>query len=353
MADDQEKTEDATPERRKKARDEGQFPRAKDAGNTAGSLVVLLTVVGLFETYSTELGAFSKRCFQDPDLLVGGDARGLLLLVAKLLILLILPVVAAAALGAMAAGIAEAGYHPNFSLASPKWERLEPLGKLKQMFSPQHAIINTALQLGRVVAVAVVAYLTLESSFPTLVRLSRAGFSGALMELANSLLRLAVWSSLALIVLVVVDYIYNKVKHEKNIMMSIQEVKEEMKQQDGDPRTKGRQRARAREIVKRGMAQAVKDSDFIIANPTHVSVAIRYRPEEGAPVVTAKGYDEIALHIRSLASDQKIPIVENVLLARALAKRVKVGKPIPVDLYAAVAEVLAFVYRLQNRHISA
>jgi flagellar biosynthetic protein FlhB len=353
MAEDQEKTEEATPERQKKARDEGQFPRAKDAGNTAGSLAVLLTIVGLADTFRTSLGQFAWRCFHEPYFLVRGDGQELATAVASVLLILIVPIAIAAAVGATAAGIAEAGYHPNLDLASPKWERLEPLGKLKQMFSPNQALVNTALQLGRVVAVAIVAYVSIEGIFPRLLRLSRTGYSGAVMEIASALLRLAVWCSAALIVLVLVDYLYNKFKHDKNIMMSRHEIKEEFKQQEGDPRVRAQQRARAREIVKRGVAQAVRQSDFVIANPTHVSVAIRYRPEEGAPVVAAKGYDEIALHIRKLAKECDIPIVENVALARALAKRVKTGKAIPIDLYAAIAEVLAFVYRLKNRRISA
>lgn len=353
MSEDQEKTEEATPERRKKARDEGQFPRGKDAGNTAGSLFVLLTVLGLAGAFRESFGLFAWRCFHEPSFLIHGDYQELINSLGMVLLILVLPVAAAAALGALAAGIAEAGYHPNLELAGLKWERLEPLGKLKQMFSPKEAIVNTSLQLSRVVAVAVVAYLCIEDAFPTLLRLSRTGFAGALMAACDALLRLAVWSSVALVVLVLVDYIYNKIKHEKNIMMSRHDIQEEMKQQEGDPRVRAQQRARAREMLKRGVAQAVRDSDFIIANPTHVSVAIRYRPEEGAPVVAAKGYDEIAQHIRSLAKEHGIPIVENVPLARALAKRVKVGRAIPVDLYAAVAEVLAFVYRLRRRGMSA
>jgi flagellar biosynthetic protein FlhB len=131
--------------------------------------------------------------------------------------------------------------------------------------------------------------------------------------------------------------------------MSRQEIKDEMKQQEGDPRHKQKMRARARERLRRGLAKMVKTADVIVANPTHISVGLRYRPKDGAPVVVAKGYDEVALFIRQLAKDAGVPVVENKPLARAIAKRVKVGRQIPVDLYSAVAEVLAFVYRLKNR----
>jgi len=130
--------------------------------------------------------------------------------------------------------------------------------------------------------------------------------------------------------------------------MSRQELKDELKQQEGDPKIKARIRARARELAKRGISKEVKRSDVIIANPTHISVALRYRSTEGAPVVMAKGYDEVALFMRKIADENGIAIVENRPLARALAEKTRVGKTIPIELYQAVAQVLAFVYRLKR-----
>jgi flagellar biosynthesis protein FlhB len=346
---DQEKTEEATPERRKKARDEGQFARGKDAGNTAGSLFVLLSLVGLASTMRDSLGELARRCFYEPYYLVHGDLTSLFTLVGSVTVILVLPFAAASAIGATAAGIAEAGYHPNFDLVEPKWERLDPISRLQQMFAPQQALVNLLLQLGRVLAVAAVAYMVVVDAFPRLLRLSRASFSGGVTELATQVLRLSLWASLALAVLVVVDYLYNRYKHEKQIMMSMQDLKDEVKQQEGDPRVRARQRAKAREIAKRSVMQAVAEAAFVVVNPTHVSVAIRYKAQEGAPILAAKGYDEVALHIRELAKRHKVPIIENVALARALALRVRVGRTIPVDLYGAVAEVLAFVYRMKNK----
>jgi flagellar biosynthesis protein FlhB len=350
---DQEKSEEATPERQKKAREEGQFPRGKDSGNTLGTLLVLLLIVGMAEQLQVTVRDFSVTCLRDLDVLVRGELSILLQHTAIALTVLVVPVAFAAAIGATAAGVAEAGFHPNMDLAAPKWERLNPISRLQQMFSPGQALATIALQLARVIAVAVVAYFSIKRSFPALVRISRSSVAAAAVEVAVAVLQLAVWSSAALVVLVAIDYGYSWFKHNKQIMMTREEIKEEFKQQEGDPKIRARQRARAREIAKRSVAQAMKGADFVIANPTHVSVAIRYRPDEGAPVVAAKGYDEIALHIRHLAKEHNVPIIENVPLARALAKRVKVGRHIPVDLYGAVAEILAFVYRLKKRRITA
>jgi flagellar biosynthesis protein FlhB len=348
---DSERTEEPTPERRRKAREEGQFPRAKDAGNIVASVLVMLTLAGLSDSITRDLSRFATRCFSQPYELLRGDPSALFHNVAGVFALIVLPVAAAAALGGLALGVAEAGYHPNMELVAPKWNRLDPLPKLKQMFMLQETAVDVVLQLARVVIVGVVAYNSVSDAFPRLMQLGRADVKSAAAEVVTALFQLAIWSSLALAALALVDYLKSYRKHEQSIRMSRPELKEEVKQQEGDHRIKHRQRARAREQLKRGLAKAVAGSDFVVANPTHISVALRYRVHEGAPLVTSKGYDEVALYIKKLAKEHDIPVIENKPLARALAKRVRPGKPVPVDLYAAVAEILAFVYRLKKRSL--
>jgi len=348
---DSERTEEPTPERRRKAREEGQFPRAKDAGNIVASVLVMLVLTGFGDGMSRELHQFTARCLSQPYDLLRGDPTALFHTLAAICAMIVLPIAAAAALGALALGVAEAGYHPNMDLAAPKWERLDPLPRLRQMFMLQETAMDITLQMARVLVVGIVAYKSVEDAFPRLMQLSRVDVRSAAAEVIAAMFKLALWSSLALATLALVDFLKSFRKHEQSIKMSRQELKDEVKQQEGDPRIKHRQRARAREQLKRGLAKAVASSDFIVANPTHISVALRYRVNEGAPLVTAKGYDEVALYIRKLAKEHDVPVIENKPLARALAKRVKPGRPVPVDLYAAVAEILAFVYRLKKRSI--
>ncbi len=349
---DSERTEEPTPDRRRKAREEGQFARGKDAGNTVAGVLVLLTLGSLGHDLAKRLSEFAARCFGEPYELLRGDPTALLFAVATVTAVIVLPIAASAALGGLALGVAEAGFHPNLDLVAPKWNRLDPLPKLKQMFMLQETAVDVALQLCRVITVGAVAYLCVESTFPHLMQLSRVDLHSGLAELCAALFRLALWCSLALAGLSLLDYLKSYRKHEQSIRMSRQELKEEIKSQEGDQRIRQRQRQRAREAAKRGLAKAVASSDFVIVNPTHVSVALRYRVNEGAPFMTAKGYDEVALYIRKLAKEHDIPIIENRILARALAKRVKAGRPVPVDLYAAVAEILAFVYRLKNKSLA-
>jgi flagellar biosynthesis protein FlhB len=346
---DSDKTEDPTPERRRKAREEGQFPRARDAGNTVGSVAVLLVLVYFGDDFVRVFREFCLRCFGEPYTLINGDLGSLVRPITHALVLMIFPIAIAAALGATAVGIAEAGFHPNLDLVAPKYSRVDPLSRLQSMFKPKDAAVNVTLQLARVVAVGFVVYLSIKSDLPLLIGLSRADLGSAALGLLEALYHLGLWSSLALATLTAIDYLNSRRQHEQQIRMTRQEVIDEHRQQEGDPKVRQRQRARAREMARRGLAKAVRSADFVIVNPTHVSVALRYRIQEGAPVLTAKGYDEVALYIRKIAKDHRIPIVENVQLARTLAKRVKVGRAIPVDLYSAVAQVLAFVYRLKNK----
>jgi flagellar biosynthetic protein FlhB len=350
MSDESEgdKTYEATPERRRQARENGQFPRAKDTGAVAATLGLLLGLSGFGNTLVAEVRDFSLRCFRDTASVAsnGFDVIGQEAVIT--LAGLIGPITAVAAVAAVAAGVFEAGFNPQLELAAPKWERLDPIAKLGQLFSPKAAATSTALALGRVTAVGFVAYMVITRELSKLERLSTARLMDAALACVEVLSKLGLWCTLALAVLTAIDYGVSWFRHEKSIMMSLDEIKREHQQQEGDPRLKARQRARARERIRRGLKKQVLESDVIIANPTHISVALRYRPAQGAPQILARGFDETALYMRQIAEEAGVPVVENKPLARSLAQ-VKVGKVIPIELYAAVAEVLAFVYRLKNR----
>ena len=346
--EDSEKTQEATPERRRQAREQGQFPRAKDTGSVAATVALLLAFSGFGSGFVGEVRTFALRCFRDTASVANAGFDVIGHEAAITLAGLIGPIAGVAALAAVAAGIWEAGFNPELELAMPKWERLDPISKLGQLFSPKAAAASTLLALGRVGAVGFVAYQVILRELPKLERLSTARLSDAALACAEVLSKLGLWCTLALAVLTGLDYGYSWARHEKSIMMSLDEVKREHQQQEGDPRLKARSRARARERIRRGLKKQVLESDVIIANPTHIAVGLRYRPQQGAPQVLARGFDEVALYMRQIAEEAGVPVVENKPLARALST-VKVGKVIPLELYAAVAEVLAFVYRLKNR----
>lgn len=348
-ADDNERTEEPTPERRKKAREDGQFARARDTTAVAATLAVLLVLNGIWSDLVGTIRDFCLRCFHEPLLLVRGDMTSVIEQTLKVLVMACLPVALFACAAGMAAGFAEAGFHPNFETLQPKFERLEPLGKLQKLFSPKEGLVNILLSLLRVGVVAAVAYSVLEKEFPRLAVASRGTLTMAALQIGVVTFKVAAFCTFALGVLAVIDFAQSWWKHEQSIKMSRQELKDEMQQQEGSPQVRARQRQRARELLKRGIRKAVKEATVVVTNPTHVAVALRYHPAEGAPVVVAKGYDEVAQHIKRLAQELGVPMVENVPLARGLAEKVRVGRNIPTDFFAAVAEVLAFVYRLRGR----
>ena len=156
---------------------------------------------------------------------------------------------------------------------------------------------------------------------------------------------------LAMIIIAVLDYAYQRFEHEKQLKMTHQEVKEERKQLEGDPQVKSRIRSLQREMARRRMMEQVPKATVVVTNPTHLAIALRYEPKENdAPVVVAKGKDLIAQRIKKLAKENNIPVVEDKPLARSMYNKVEVGFPIPVEFFTAVAEVMAYVYRLKNRN---
>jgi flagellar biosynthetic protein FlhB len=346
--DDSEKTQEASPERRRQAREQGQFAKARDTGAMAATFAVLLAIGGFGDSLMIRMRDFSLHCFRDLGALSGDGLDVAGREAALTLLALIVPIIGAAAVAGVAAGLWEAGFHPNLELAMPKWERLDPLSKLQQLFSPKQATASMLLSLGRVTVVGVVAYLVIDRELPRLERLTTARLGDAMLAIGEVLSKLGLWCTLALAVLTALDYGHSWMKHEASIRMSLDELKREHKQQEGDPRLKARQRQAARERMRRGLKKQVLESDVVIANPTHIAIALRYKASQGAPVVLAKGFDEVALYMRQIAEEGGVPVVENKPLARALAE-VRVNRVIPVEFYTAVAEVLAFVYRLKNR----
>ncbi len=342
-----DKTEKPTPQKRKKAREEGQFARSKHAGAVASTLGVLI-VLGLFgDTVLEQLELFAVWCFREPRALQ--DAGKLFNKTTSLLAMLAVPPALAAAVFSTAAGFAQAGWMPSAKLLKPKGSRINPLPKLKSMFASTQGPVELVLSVGRLAAVGLVSYFTLEAAFPVISRLAASGLHQAVAELRNTGVTLVIRATVALTALAVIDYVYNRVRIERQLRMSRKELKDEVKQQEGDPQMRGRLRQRMREMSKHTVIANVNASDVVVTNPTHVAVALKYSTDQPAPVVMAKGYDDAALFIRKIARETSIPILENRALARALAARSKPGQLIPVDLYAAVAEVLAFVYRLRQQ----
>lgn len=229
-----------------------------------------------------------------------------------------------------------------------KLDKLNPINGLKQMFSIR-SIVELAKNLVKIMILSYVAYAYLQDKMALIVEMMKMDAIQIGLNIWNLLYNLSIRISLILIIIGVVDFIYKKWQNERDLRMSKEEVKEEYKMLEGNPQVKAKIREKQRMMAMSRMMQEVPKADVIITNPTHFAVAVKYDMTKfAAPYVLAKGQDLIAKNIRKVAEENKIPIVENKPLARELYASVEIGRTIPENLYHAVAEILAFVYKVKK-----
>ena len=345
----QEKTEEATPKRLEKSRDEGQVPRSKELTT---AFVLLTGVTGLMNL-GGELGeammdlmrfnfTVSREAAFDPQLMLLYLANTTFAAV-KALVPFFTLLLAAALIGPVALG----GWLFSGKAMAPKFSRMNPAKGLKRMFS-MNAVLELLKAMAKFGLVATVAIVMLFTFKTQLVGLAQA----ALVPAIAQMLSIISWSVLAvsstMIVIALIDVPYQLYDHSKKLKMTLQEVKDEMKDSEGKPEVKGRIRQLQREMAQRRMMEAVPEADVVITNPEHFSVALKYDVAGGsAPVVVAKGSDFMALKIREVANSHNILILESATLARAIYFTTEIDDEIPNKLYLAVAQVLAYVFQLK------
>ena len=352
MAEDQDqRTFDPTPHRREEFRKQGRFAKARDAGGIAAIAAVIGALLGSREAASASVATLFSLSHGDLGALARGDGTGVFWHAVGTLGTLALPPLVAGALAAAVAATAQAGLRFDTDLLEFKPESLNPIPRLSQLFSPSHAGFETVFALGRVGAVGYVAYQSVKEELTDMLALGYGRETPTLSPLVTTISRMALKTLGVLVLLAAADYAYSRFKLEKEMKMTLQELKDEMKSQDGDPKIKAQMRARAKALARRRAQLDMKNAAVVVTNPTHVSVALRYGAKDPAPIVIAKGHDEVALQIRAEARKYGVPIVESRALARSLDAEVPIGRPILGAHFAAVAKVLAFVYKLKGRKI--
>ncbi len=352
MADDsgQEKTEEATPKRRSDTRDKGQVPRSREL-NTVISL--MLSAAGLMfygETLVSQLAAqMSQFLTITPDQLK--DNSSVLIASSQALtgaITALLPVLAVALLSAFFGPVVMGGWIFKLSSLEPKLSKLDPLKGLGKIFSRQ-GLMELLKALVKFFLVASIATLFISLSIMEILGIGTQTLGASVVH-AGSLISTAflVISSI-LILIAVVDVPFQLAQFSQKMKMTKQEIKDEMKETDGRPEVKNRIRSLQHEISKRRMMEDLKDADVVITNPTHFAVALKYSEDRGvAPVVVAKGRDQVAFQIMAVARHHEILVFQAPPLARALYATTELQQEIPADLYVAVAQVLAYVYQLKD-----
>lgn len=354
MADDtpnDERTLDPTPRRKKEFRDQGKVALSRDL---AGAIELGVVVAGLLVLGNAMLTGVTGLVAWT--LSHAGDAHGNGLtagdVVSTALSALIWPTVALSGLviiTTLAAYFVQTGFLIKLSNAAPKANRLAPLKRLAEILSPRQAALKILLTLLKLGLAGLAVTLILAAAMPQLTALALSSFASTTTAIADVLVELLIVTVALLTVVSVIDYITQRRRLAAEMRMTPQELKKEMEDEEGRPEIKMKRRQRHRELSMNRILKEVPTADVILTNPTHVAVALRYRAgEDRAPIVVAKGADELAAVIRRLARQHGVPVIEHRGLARALYATVKVGRPIPSDHFVAVAEVLARVFRARR-----
>jgi flagellar biosynthetic protein FlhB len=325
-----DKTEKATPKKRQDLRKKGQVNQSRELPSILLLLALFLSMRVFGPFVYRELVATFQFFMQESLSSVDFGSSGDVMRIASYSLL-------------------QVGFMFTLEPLKPKFSKLNPLSGIKRMFSAR-SFFEMLKAVAKVGMVLWVAWAAISAELGTLANLMDLDFRSSIGYMANLVLDVSLKVCFALLVIAAVDFAFQYRQHEKEIRMTKQEIKEEYKQMEGSPEIKSRIRQKQREISMRRMMQEVPKADVVITNPTHLAVAIRYLPQDGdAPIVLAKGADFMAARIRDIARENGVRLVENKPLAQALYQQVEVGKPVPPELYKAVAEVLAFVYGLQGR----
>jgi len=351
MEDKDQRTEKATPKRLKEARERGDVGKSREVASVA---VIFAALGALYFSGSfmleqmmavTQKSLFDAGTFR----LTTPALHNLFIEVVTKIGIITFPVTLAVLILAALSNVAQVGFLFTTKPLKPKFEKLDPAEGVKRLFSLR-SIVELIKSIFKILIVAVAVYLAMRGEIERIPPLIYMSPFDVMTYICGVSFRILLMSSWVLLVLAILDFAYQRWEYGRKLRMTKQEVKDELKQTEGDPRVKARVRSLQKEWAKRRMMEEVPKADVVITNPIHFAVALAYDGKKGsAPVVVAKGRSRLAARIRELAVSSGVPVVEDKPLARALYKALEVGDEIPVNLYEAVAEVLAYLFRLRGK----
>lgn len=345
--DKDQKTQEASEKRLQDLRKDGKLAKSVDVISTSVFLMSAFALYSFGGAGSRSLGSFAERIFALED---RGRPFQAIWALMPVLNTFLLPVLAAGFFAALIAGLAQTKGFFSMGMAAPKAERMNPLTNIKNVLPGKASLLEIGKAIAKLTVVGVVVYGALRDEMPRFSELAGVEALVGAREVGLVALRVLVRASLAFALIAAVDYFFAWRNFRDESMMSKQEQKDEHKQEEGDPHVKAKIRGRMRQAARNRAVLDVKNATVLVTNPTHYAIALRYVPEkDAAPVLLAKGSDDLALKMRSQARKHRIPIVENRPLARALYAQGKAGRAIPIDLYQAAAGVIAHVLKLRAR----
>lgn len=347
-----DKSEEPTAKKKRDARKKGNVAKSKELTTAMTLLAMLFIAYTMFDYIVLELKN-SIVNYLSSDFSMNIDYNTIEVLVIRLLISLMkifLPIGLIIIIFGIVGNLIQTGLLFTGEGLKPQFSKLNPINGFKNMFSLK-ALGNLIKSIFIIIILFFIGYSFLKKNFEGIMKSSDI-YLPHLIYTIGELIRSLIGSiALAVVVIAIIDYVYQRYTHNKDLKMTKQEVKEEYRQMEGDPHIKGKIKQKQRQMSTQRMMQAVPTSSVIVTNPTHISIAIRYeKGKDTTPVVVAKGADIVALKIREVAKENDIPIIENKPLARLMYKEVEIDKEIPQDMYQAVAEVLVAVYKIKNKY---
>jgi flagellar biosynthetic protein FlhB len=363
-----DRTEDPTEFRRDEARRKGQVARSTDL-NAAGGMFAAAGVMLAFGMAGTRsLAEIMQQGLVTPQTqLESGDVSRRFSELLEAIAPVVLPVMGLMVLVGVGLNLMQFGFLLTWDALTPNFSRINPLSGVKRLFSIQ-SVMKLGVSLGKLLVVVVISVLFISRAMPVVLQFVEVEWQTTesgdprepfreeaiapplMSHVWAAVVRLAFEMAAALIVLGIIDYAFQRWKHTQDLRMTKQEVRDEMKNFEGDPATRMRRRETHRKLAQARELGQVPNADVVITNPTHIAVAIKFDPETmNAPTVLAKGQGEIARRIREVAASHRIPIIERKPLARALYQQVKVGQEIPLDMYQVFVEIMAYVYQISGK----
>ncbi|MBQ4132862.1 MAG: flagellar biosynthesis protein FlhB [Desulfovibrionaceae bacterium] len=352
MARDPSRTEKATPKRRNKARDKGNVPRSAEVGKTF-TLVVGLIILYLWINYiGLQMQVLMRHTMTNSFGLevTAHSVYSLFVSTAVLIAKLTLPVLLVIGLMVFLITRIQVGKLWTVEPMKPKLSKFNVVSGFKRILLSPATLGRMGKSLAQVAVIAIAPYIVISNEWDNFLALYYTDAANLASYMLRTGAEIAFYALIPMCVIAVIDLIYTRWKYEEDLKMTKSEVKDEVKQAEGDPMIKNKQRQKMFEVMRRRMMQDVPRADVVITNPTHIAVALKYNADEApAPVVVAKGADLIAERIKEIAREHNVPIRENKPLARALYKDVEIGDMIPEELYQAVASILASLNKFKRK----
>lgn len=347
-----DKTEEATPKKKSESRNKGQIARSKDVSVAITMVICTLLISSLWGMLTSGFKDVLIYFLNFPmikdfdNATISNLAITTVIKIGSYLLPFALPIM----VGGIIASLLQTGFIITAEPLKPSFGKLNPLNGLKNMIS-KRSMVDLSKNLIIITIISIICYKYISGNYQSILGISNLYLPSLSDEVKNLVVGIFKQICIVLIIIAAIDYFLQVRMHNKEMRMTKQEIKDEYKQSEGDPKLKGKIKQRQRELGMKRMMQSVADATVVITNPTHLAIAIKY--EEGkdmeAPKIVAKGADYVAFKIKSIAKENEVPVIENKPLARLMYDRVEIDEDIPQDLYQAVAEILVVVMKLKKK----